>query len=90
MSVYLVAITSEDSEAWEKIRREWPERHHFINDTLALISISNGISASSTVSERIGIGVDVSSGIVIRIHTSGDIAGFLPTSAADWLKATEL
>ena len=89
MSVYLIALTGEDAGAWEKIRSEWPERHHFINDTLALLSISNGISASSTISERVGIGIDVS-GIVIRIHASEDIAGFLPTSAVDWLKATEL
>ena len=92
MSVYLVALTDENEGAWKKIRDEWPERHHFINTTLALIAITNGISASSTVSERVGIGADPDhpSGMVVRISESGDIAGALPTSAVDWLKAAKL
>ena len=92
MSVYLVALTREDEGAWERIRAAWPERHHFVNETLALISISKGISASSTISERVGIsaGAESPSGMIIRIHAEDDIAGALSTSAVDWLKATDL
>ena len=92
MSVYLVALTSENVGAWQTIRDEWPERHHFVNETLALISISNGVSASSTVSERVGISPESNhpSGMVVRIGASEDIAGVLPTSAVDWLKAAKL
>ena len=92
MPVYLVALTSENAGAWQRIKDEWPERHHFINETLALISISNGISASSTVSERVGISAEADhpSGMVVRIGEGEDIAGALPTSAVDWLRAAQL
>ena len=91
MTVYLVALTGKDDEAWTKIKAEWPERHYMISDTLAFVSVSpNGVSAPSSICERIGINAAAGNalGLVLRINLSA-LAGTLPTPAVDWLREAQ-
>ena len=87
MTVYLVALAEQDKEVWKRIKAEWPENHHPLSNTLAMVAIpSNGVSAPSSVAQRIGIGDGEDClGIVLKMDSS-NASGWLPTAAVDWFE----
>ena len=87
MQIFLIALVSPHVGAWNAVRREWPNRHHIINDTLAMVSPKSGaIFTSSKIEKTIGISTadEDATGIVIPL---GDHSGTLPTDAVDWIRA---
>ena len=89
MPLFMVALVRPDEGAWAKIKSEWPDRHHFVNDRIAFISIpKEGIATSSSIVSTIGISREAegATGVVAPIEIPGT-AGVLPTAAIDWLKA---
>ncbi len=85
MSIYLVALTEPDETAWSEVERNWPNRHHLINDRLAFVS-PEGIVTGDEIVTAIGITVndDSPNGIVVPVQNQN---GVLPIPTVNWLQA---
>ena len=57
MSVYLVALTEPDANAWKAIEKRYRDSSYRVSDTLAFVVVE-GVSTATTV--RNAVGIDVS------------------------------
>ena len=79
--VYTVILTEEHPEAWENLKKEWPEDSHIINGRQAFV-VSHLLT--SEIAEKIGIksGSDGATGMVVQMDY---YSGTGPPSAVEWL-----
>ena len=87
MSVYLVALTEPDANAWKAIEKRYRDSSYRVSDTLAFVVVE-GVSTATTVRNAVGIDVSQSApgGIVVKLSPSL-YAGALPATVVDWIKA---
>ena len=86
MRVFLIALTEPHAGTWGKLKQRWPDRHHIVTETLAMVSPVGGITTSGQIGKSIGISSseDDATGIVLPLTGH---SGSFPSDAVDWMNA---
>ena len=82
MTVYAIILVEPSEEAWERVRRAWPDEHIFHTDQIALI---NEKKATTTQHVAQLVGLDPDGKIRGMVFDATYIAGWGSSSLAEWL-----
>jgi len=81
MSLCTIILIEENSKAWDKLKKSWPEDYFILDGRQAFVSTDD---LTSEIAEKIGIGSpdDGASGLVIQM---GYYSGTGPSNAVEWV-----
>ena len=71
MRIYAIVLQEAGSLSWDDILREWPV-HHVWDSRIAFVQNSDLNDTTQSIAEKVGIGGEGVSGLVIQVdHMSG-------------------
>jgi len=80
MPLYVVILTRENPETWEKLKGQWPDDHFVVDDRQAFV-VCNDLTGE--IAEKLGLTPNEGgSGLVIQMDY---YAGIGPQNAVEWV-----
>lgn len=80
MRIYAIILQTAGGLSWKEVLQEWPV-HHVWDGRVAFIQNPDMNDTTQSISEKVGIGKDGVSGLVIQVD---HMSGFASTDLVEW------
>ena len=84
MSIYVIFLERPNVAAWNQVRHMWPNRHHIVHETVALVAPEE-VTLTREIAVAVGIASESTTGATGLVVEFAHHYGFADRALVEWL-----